>query len=483
MGQSSPSLYATSHAFSKMHEPHLKIPVVLRTSDLRVPSKAMIDSGATFNFLDSDFVRVNKLPTLALPVPIPCFTVDGKPLNSGPIAHYVLLESVHTNPYLPCPSPPAFYIVSCPRFPVILGLPWLKEVNPSIDWAKQSISARPQQETFLAFTDYVVNETLPPEYSEYASVFAGDGMQKLPENTDFDINIDLKPSAKLPAPGPLYKLGPQELEALRAYIDENLKRGFIRPSTSPIAAPVLYAPKPNGGLRLCVDYRRLNEITVRDYYPLPLADELLSILSAKKATIFTKIDLREAYYLLRIKPGDEWKTSFRCRYGQFEYCVMPFGLTNAPSYFQRYIQHVLRDYLDESVLAYFDDIIIFSQDLESHVKHVKAVLDRLREYNLFAKLEKCRFHQSSVDFVGYIISKDGVSVNPANNESVETWPTPKSVKEVQSFLGFLNFFRRFIPNFSSLALPLTSLTKKLVLLSIGPQPVKMPSVLSKHPFS
>jgi len=263
---------------------------------------------------------------------------------------------------------------------------------------------------------------------------------------------------KQPLFGPIYNLSEPELKTLKEYIDENLAKGFIQPSKSPAGAPVFFVKKKDNSLRPVIDYRNLNSITIKNRYPLPLISELLNRLG--KAKIFTKIDLRGAYNLVRIKPGDEWKTAFRCRYGHFEYLVMPFGLTNAPAFFQHLMNDVFREHLDHFVIIYLDDILIYSDSLEDHTEHVKLVLSILRKHGLYAKLEKSSFHQTQVEYLGFIISPSGITMDPSKTSTIKAWPTPLSVKDIQSFLGFANFYRRFIPNFSKLALPLTSLTKK-----------------------
>lgn len=197
--------------------------------------------------------------------------------------------------------------------------------------------------------------------------------------------------------GPIYNLSETELEALREYLDENLKKGFIRPSESPAGAPILFVKKKDGSLRMCVDYRGINKITIKNRYPLPLIAELLDRL--KSAKVFTKIDLRGAYNLLRIKAGEEWKTAFRTRYGHFEYLVMPFGLTNAPASFQHLMNHNFRD-------------------LQSHVIQV---LDRLRQTQLYAKASKCEFHQTSVEFLGFVVSDQGLSMDTKKVKSITEW--------------------------------------------------------------
>ncbi|KAJ1584992.1 hypothetical protein NDA15_001756 [Ustilago hordei] len=222
---------------------------------------------------------------------------------------------------------------------------------------------------------------------------------------------------------------------------------------------VLFVPKKDGGLRLCVDYRGLNEITVKNRAPLPLIEEQLFLL--RKARIYTKLDLRAAYNLIRIAKGDEWKTAFGTQLGLYEYLVMPFGLANAPAHFQSFINDIFRDIIGIYVVVYLDDFLIFSDTEEAHVKHVTEVLTRLRSNRLFAKLSKCEFHTKTVEFLGYIIKLMGIEMDPEKVHTVKEWPMPESIHDIQRFLGFANFYRRFIAHFARIAKPLTSLVKPI----------------------
>jgi hypothetical protein len=244
---------------------------------------------------------------------------------------------------------------------------------------------------------------------------------------------------------------------LREYLQDSLRNGWIRESTSPAGAPILFTPKKDGELRLCVDYRALNKLTIKNRYPLPLIGEILDRLVGAK--VFTKLDLRNAYHRIRIREGDEWKTAFRTRYGHFEYLVMPFGLANAPATFQAYINQALIGLVDISCVVYLDDILIFSRDPSTHRRDVAAVLERLRQYGLYAKLPKCQFNVTTVEFLGFVLSPEGVAVERSRIETVVEWPEPKSYREVQVFLGFANSYRRFIAKYSKIAAPLSGLLK------------------------
>jgi hypothetical protein len=299
--------------------------------------------------------------------------------------------------------------------------------------------------------------SIPEEYHEFADVFDKAKADILAQHRPYDLKIHLDEGATPPL-GPMYSLSQTELVALREFIDEHLATGFIRPSRSPFGAPVLFAKKKDGGLRLCVDFRGLNKITKKDRYPLPLISDLLD--SSGRARIYTKIDLQHAYHLVRIAEGDEWKTAFRTRYGSFEWQVMPFGLTNSPAAFQRFMNDIFSDMLDVCVIVYLDDILVYSDNPEDHRKHVREVLRRLRENNLYAGTKKCTFHTDTIEYLGYILSPTGLSMDPAKVQTIQDWPEPRKVKDVQSFLGFANFYRRFIHEYSDIVVPLTRLTRK-----------------------
>ncbi|KAJ1595137.1 hypothetical protein NDA11_003304 [Ustilago hordei] len=299
---------------------------------------------------------------------------------------------------------------------------------------------------------------IPKPYQHLRDVFDEVEADKLPHHTEHDLHLELIEGGK-PPQGPLYLKGPKEMSELRRYLDENLEKGFIRPSKSPARSPVLFVPKKDGGLRLCVDYRGLNEITVKNRAPLPLIEEQLFLL--RKARIYTKLDLRAAYNLIWIAKGDEWKTAFGTQLGLYEYLVMPFGLANAPAHFQSFINDIFRDIIGIYVVVYLDDFLIFSDTEEAHVKHVTEVLTHLRSNRLFAKLSKCEFHTKTVEFLGYIIKPTGIEMDPEKVHTVKEWPMPESIHDIQRFLGFANFYRRFIAHFACIAKPLTALVKPI----------------------
>ena len=314
-----------------------------------------------------------------------------------------------------------------------------------------------------AYTD--PKEKLPSHYHQYLDVFDRKASDKLPpfRGSAVDHRIDLEKDENGKDPevpwGPLYSMSKDELLVLRKTLSELLDKGFIRVSNSPAAAPILFVKKAGGGLRFCVDYRALNKISRKDRYPLPLIQETLRNLS--EAKVFTKLDVIAAFHRIRVAEGDEWKTAFRSRFGLYEWLVTPFGLANAPSTFQRYINWTLRDLLDDCCSAYIDDIIIYSKNMRQHRKHVEEVLKRLRTAGLQCDIDKCEFEVESTKYLGFIVEAGkGLRMDPEKIKAIQDWQAPTTVKGVRSFLGFANFYRRFIKHYSDVVRPLTELTHK-----------------------
>ena len=291
---------------------------------------------------------------------------------------------------------------------------------------------------------------------EYADVFPDALPPGVPPDRGHPHRIVLEPNHK-PPNLPTYRMSPLELDELRRQLKDLHEHEFIRPSSSPYGAPVLFVSKKEGTMRMCSDYRGLNSLTRRDAYPLPRIDELLDRLTGAK--VFTKLDLRSDFWQIPIAPEDIHKTAFKTRYGQFEYTVMPFGLTNAPTTFQALMNRVIQPYIDEFVVVYLDDILIYSRSHQEHGGHVRLVLDNLRKAKLYAKRSKCLFFKDEVEFCGFYVSAAGLHVGADKTRAVAAWPQPRSVKEVRGFLGFCNYYRRFLEGFSAVAAPLTELTK------------------------
>ncbi|KAF8747242.1 hypothetical protein RHS01_11373 [Rhizoctonia solani] len=303
-----------------------------------------------------------------------------------------------------------FYALPLGNRNLILGTPWLKLANPDIDWTTMKVSLRLATE---ARTGSINPEpqNLPVEFQEFQKVFSEEFFTTLPEHCPYDITIDLEED-KQPPYGPIYSMTPAEREALKEYIDSELAAGKIVPTTSPAGAPVMF------------------------------------------------LDLRNGYHNIRIKEGDEWKAAFCTALGHFAPTVMQFGLSNAPAVFMRFMNDIFHDLLDISVVVYLDDILIFSNSREEHVEHVKEVLSHLLKHNLFCNPAKCYFFVTEVTYIGLVITPEGISMEKDKVQAIMDWPEPQNVKQVQSFLGFANFYRRFVPNFSRLARPLNNLTQK-----------------------
>ncbi len=343
-----------------------------------------------------------------------------------------------------------FYVIHSPNHSIIIGLPWLRTHNPHISWREGQIVQWgstchehcllkiPQASSQASSPPVQSTEGLhlPAEYVDLTEAFSKKGASQLPNHRSVDCAIDLMPGA-IPPKGRISPLSQPESEAMKLYIEEKLAKGFIRPATSPASAGFFFVKKKDGGLRPCIDYRGLNDITIKSRLPLPLVPATLEQL--RRAKYYTKLDLSNAYNLVHIREGDEWKTDFSTTSGHYEYLVMPFGLANSPSVFQSFMNDFFCDMLDRWVILYIDDILIYSNILEEHIRYVRSVLKRLMQYQLYAKAEKCEFHQTITSFLGYVISQEGVAMDERKVKAVLEWPQPQTVKELQRFLGFSNF--------------------------------------------
>ncbi|KAL0154206.1 hypothetical protein M9458_050460, partial [Cirrhinus mrigala] len=455
----------TAKTYPESVSSRLLLQVSILMGHQRIETTAFVDSGAAGNFIDQAYAAHLGIVLEALSQPLKITAIDGRPLSLSPITHrtqeLTLIIDSHSETI-------QFYVTKIPSPAIILGHPWLVTHDPLISWTSRRIihwGATCQELCLRAKVGTcsgesgaldVDREAIPVQYRDLVEVFSRRSAARLPPHRPYDLAIDLVPGA-VPPRGHLYSLSAKEQLAMEEYVAEGLRAGTIRPSSSPAAAGFFFVKKKDGGLRPCVDYRGLNQITVKNRHPLPLTNTALDALSG--AHFFTKLDLRSAYNLVRIREGDEWKTAFITPTGHYETLVMPFGLCNSPAAFQHFINDVLRDMLGRWCYAYLDDILIYSKTLEEHTQHVRAVLQRLLAHQLYCKLEKCAFHQHSTTFLGFIISAQGVAMDPQKLEAVRSWPLPTSLKQLQRFLGFANFYRRFIRGFSSTAAPLTALTR------------------------
>ncbi|GJR03081.1 hypothetical protein Tco_0526065 [Tanacetum coccineum] len=276
-----------------------------------------------------------------------------------------------------------------------------------------------------------------------------------PRQVEFRIDLILSTAPVARAP---YHLPPSEMKDLSKKLQELSEKGFIRPSSSPWGAPVLFVKKKDGSFRICIDYRELNKLTIKNRYPLPRIDDLFDQLQG--SSVYSKIDLCSGYHQLRIHEEDIPITAFRTRYGHYEFQVMPFGLTNAPAVFMDLMNRVCKPYLDKFVIVFIDDILIYSKNKEEHGEHLKTILNLLRSEKLYAKFSKCDFWLDSVQFLGHVIDSSGVHVDPAKIEAIKNWAAPTTPTEVRQFLGLAGYYRRFIKEFSLISKPLTKLTQK-----------------------
>ena len=416
-----------------------------------IQTRAFVDSGATFNAMSPRMVqRLRITPQKAAEI-LPTFLFDGT--RVADITHKTGEIQMEVDGHV--------YDIDFDIFPtmdrdMMLGTPWLRKFNPPMNWTRGALEKTHQYCQITTTQDSPPG--VPSEYSEFNILFQEEEPEHaLPRHQEWDHEIKLKEGCQ-PKGHKVYPISAERSEILREYIDRNVKRGFIRESTSPAGYPILWVPKKDGSLRLCVDYRPLNDMTVKNSYPLPLISELQDRLQG--AQWFTKLDITEAYARIRVKEGEEWKTAFKTKFGLYEYQVMPFGLMNAPATWQAFINNVLREYLDVFVIVYLDDILIFSKTEEEHKEHVKKILRKLMDENLRIKIEKTEFHAKEVDFLGFVVGREGVKMDKKKVQAVLEWPTPKTVKDVQSFLGFANFYRRFIQGYSGIMEPVSSLTRK-----------------------
>ena len=446
---------------------------------------ALVDPGATHSFISVPFTERHQIESQPM---------DGRMVVSVPNGDTMISERIVPGSRLVIQNkdfPVDLIVLSIHDFDIILGMDWLSKHRATLDCYKKEVRlVRPEEPGVIfrgirkeialslinamtaskmlrkgcqGYLAFVVDRRQEgtrlediPIIKEFPDVFPDD-ISGLPPDREVEFTIDLIPETE-PISIPPYRMAPIELRELKAQLEDLLSKGFIRPSISPWGAPVLFVKKKDGSLRLCIDYRQLNRVTIRNQYPLPRIDELFDQLQGSRA--YSKIDLRSGYHQLRVRESDVPKTAFRTRYGHYEFLVMPFGLTNAPAAFMDLMNRVFQPYLDRFVIVFIDDILVYSGSSEEHSEHLRIVLQTLRERQLFAKLSKCQFWLDRVAFLGHVISAEGVSVDPQKIEAVVNWKPLKNVSEVRSFLGLAGYYRKFVEGFSKIAAPLTKLTRK-----------------------
>jgi len=328
---------------------------------------------------------------------------------------------------------------------------------------KKELRREQIDELYLAMVQEVPGQEVPEKekvpnwiLEEYGTVLREALPPEMPPMRTVDHQILLKPDMPPPFKG-IFRLSQFELHELKKQLDQLLRDGKIKPSTSPYGAPVLFIKKKDDTLRMCIDYRALNSQTIMNRYALPRIDELFDRLHGAK--VFSKLDLTSGYYQIAIDPEDRHKTAFRTRYRHYEFNVMPFGLTNTSATFQTLMNNIFRDLLNVCVVVYLDDILVYSKNEEEHEQQLRQVLQRLKDHQLYVKLSKCSFFASSIEYLGHIVDKDGLRPNPQLVQALEEFPCPRTLKELQSFLGLANYYQKFIQNFSHIALPLTDATR------------------------
>eukprot|EP00877_Chromochloris_zofingiensis_P013639 jgi/Chrzof1/8529/Cz03g14150.t1 len=509
VSQLSTSIHSIGSAWWKQPSPLLR----LRCMVGGFSGVALVDSGATHCFIGRRFVSRNGLNFVNGLDSYTIVTADGTKHSSSAIIPSILVKiGEHYRTHLK-------FIVADIDEDIILGADWLKATNPHIDWdmgtvivpkkankpatVLQSIRqsdanadvesmlisslqlkrmVRKGQEAYAIYLKQALDddsiakinaasasesdtsadnwtikdgdpaaEALLQEYSDVFQTPTG-----LPPDRPVEHHIDIQPGSTPPFRQP-YRMSTLELQELKKQLKDLLDRGYIQPSCSPYGAPVLFVRKKDGSMRLCVDYRALNKQTIRNRYPLPRVDDLIDALHG--SAVYSKLDLASGYWQVKVHADDVHKTAFQTRYGQFEWLVLPFGLCNAPSTFQSLMHRVFHPHLDKFVVIYLDDILVYSKNMDEHVEHLRQVLKLLRKHKLYAKAKKCAFAQESIEFLGHIISKDGVQVDANKVKSMVEWPKPEDASQLRSFLGLCGFYRRFVPGFSKVTVPLTELLK------------------------
>ena len=445
----------------------------------------LVDSGATHSFISREFIErvgIEMRPT-------ECSIIVSLPTGNSLIANRVYRGSKVTIASHEFEAD--LIVLDIHDFDIILGMDWLAKHHATVDCYRKEVQfsqpgepkvifcgerkilstslisvmqankmLRKACQGYLVYATESANSEMQlakvPVVNEFYDVFPED-LPGLPPDREIEFEIELAPGTEPISIAP-YRMAPAELKELKMQMEELLSKGFVKTSTSSWGAPVLFVKKKDGSLRLCIDYRQLNKVTIRNQYPLPRIDDLFDQLQGAK--VFSKIDLRSGYHQLKVRREDVPKTAFKTRYGHYEFLVMPFGLTNAPAAFMDLMNRVFGPYLDKFVIVFIDDILVYSSSKEEHAEHLRIVLQTLREHQLYAKFSKCQFWLDRVAFLGHVVSAEGISVDPQKIEAIVDWKPPTNVTEVRSFLGLASYYRKFVEGFSKIATPLTKLTRK-----------------------
>src|SRR6202158_968983 len=448
--------------------------------------EALLDSGATHNFINRRTVENLGLGIRKLPQPQVLRNADSTENKEGSITNFCnLWIKQGTTTRLQ-----GFYVANMGRDRIILGYPWFRTFKPAFDWEKNTLlgeevhietasahhrALEKQRETSVALhvltpkpalpttNPSPIDPSIPSYYHRHWRVFDEELAKRFPPAREEDHEIILKPNAPDTLDCKIYPLTQAEHDATHEYIRENLAQGYIEESDSPYASPFFFRKKKDGALRPIVDYKVLNSWTIRDTYPLPLISTILDQLHGKE--LFTKFDIRWGYNNIRIKKSDRWKGSFKTPFGAFKPCVMPFGMCNAPARFCRAMAKAFRRLMDRyptELHVYMDAILIATtDDLVHHRQIVDDVLDLLEEESYFLRASKCVFEQRRVEYLGVILDGGTITIDPSKMDGLRDWPrTLTTVKQVHSVLGVLGYQRPFIPNFANVARPLNQLTKK-----------------------
>ncbi|KAI3813749.1 hypothetical protein L1987_18481 [Smallanthus sonchifolius] len=447
----------------------------------------LFDSGASKSFISNAFSRKLGCTINTIVKAFSVQTAVGKNLAVFQVTEDCIIE-IEDHKF-----PSRLFLLTLRGFDIVLGMDWLAANEAQIickrkrihlkapsgspitvygDWncTMPNIISMIKAESYMrrgceAYLAYVIDDRMKtnelknvPVVCNFPEVFPED-LPGLPPDREIEFQIDLFPGAEPVAKAP-YRWGPSEMKELMSQLEELTEKGFIRPSISPWGAPVLFVKKKDDSMRMCIDYRELNKRTVKNKYPLPKIDDLFNQLQG--ASWFSKIDLRSGYHQLKVREEDVPKTAFHTRYGHYEFLVMSFGLTNAPAAFMDLMNRVCRPMFDQSVIVFIDDILVYPKSEGDHHCHLIEVLEVLKQEKLYAKFSKCAFWLREVQFLGHVINPNGIMVDPAKIETVKEWNVPKTPTEILSFLGLAGYYRRFIQDFSIIALPLTKLTRKEV---------------------